>query len=64
LGRLAVGAGIGLIAAVIAGIEVPRGLLIVIPLLTLVWAVYHWSVVRPVLYELPRPDASGDPEEI
>jgi hypothetical protein len=46
-GVAAIVAGIGLIAAVIAGVEVSNVVLILIPLVIIGWSVYHYVAVRP-----------------
>ena len=46
-GVVAIVAGIGLIAAVIAGVEVSSVILMLIPLVVIGWSVYHYIVVRP-----------------
>jgi hypothetical protein len=46
-GVAAIVAGIGLIAAVIAGVEVSNVVLILIPLVIIGWSIYHCVVVRP-----------------
>jgi hypothetical protein len=63
-GVLAIVAGIGLIAAVIAGIEVSRIVLILIPLVVIGWSIYHYVVVRPALWGVKPPDASDDHKEL
>ena len=40
----AIVAGIGLIAAVIAGVEVSNVVLILIPLVMIGWSIYHYVV--------------------
>lgn len=45
-GVAAIVAGIGLIAAVIAGVEVSNVVLILIPLVIVGWSIYHYVVVR------------------
>jgi hypothetical protein len=56
-------AGIGLIAAVIAGVEVSNVVLILIPLVIIGWSIYHYVVVRPAPWGVKPPDASDDHEE-
>jgi hypothetical protein len=46
-GVIAIVAGTGLIAAVIAGVEVSNVVLILIPLVIIGWSVYYYVVVRP-----------------
>jgi hypothetical protein len=62
-GVLAIVAGIGLIAAVIAGVEVSNVVLILIPLVIIGWSIYHYVVVRPAPWGVKPPDASDDHEE-
>jgi hypothetical protein len=62
-GVLAIVAGIGLIAAVIAGVEVSNDVLILIPLVIIGWSIYHYVVVRPAPWGVKPPDASDDHEE-
>ena len=45
-GVFAIVAGIGLIVAVIAGVEVSNVVLILIPLVIVGWSIYHYVVVR------------------
>jgi hypothetical protein len=45
-GVVAIVAGIGLIAAVIAGVEVSNVVLILIPLVIIGWSIYYYLVVR------------------
>jgi hypothetical protein len=59
----AIVAGIGLIAAVIAGVEVSNVVLILIPLVIIGWSIYHYVVVRPAPWGAKPPDASDDHEE-
>jgi hypothetical protein len=61
---VAIVAGIGLIAAVIAGVDVPRVVLILIPLVVIGWSIYHYVVIRPAPYGVKPPDASDDHEEL
>jgi hypothetical protein len=63
-GVVAIVAGIGLIAAVIAGVDVPRVVLILIPLVVIGWSIYHYVVIRPAPYGVKPPDASDDHEEL
>jgi hypothetical protein len=63
-GVAAIGAGIGLIAAVIAGVEVSNVVLILIPLVITGWSIYHYVVVRPAPWGVKPPGASDDHEEI
>jgi hypothetical protein len=63
-GVAAIVAGIGLIAAVIAGVEVSNVVLILIPLVIVGWSIYHYVVVRPAPWGVRPPDASDDHEEI
>jgi hypothetical protein len=44
---VAIVAGIALIAAVIAGVEVSSVVLILIPVVVIGWSIYHYVVVRP-----------------
>ena len=60
---VAIVAGIGLIAAVIAGVEVSSVILMLIPLVVIGWSIYHYIVVRPAPGGVKRPDASDDHEE-
>ena len=60
----AIVAGIGLIAAVIAGVEVSNVVLILIPLVMIGWSIYHYVVVQPAPWGVRPPDASDDHEEI
>jgi hypothetical protein len=62
-GVFAIVAGIGLIAAVIAGVEVSNVVLILIPLVIIGWSIYHYVVVRPAPWGVKPPDASDDHEE-
>jgi hypothetical protein len=62
-GVLAILAGLGIIAAVIAGVRVPQLVLSLIPLVVIGWAIYHWIVVRPAPTGVERPDASPPHEE-
>jgi hypothetical protein len=57
-GALAILAGLGIIAAAVAGVAVPRLILSLIPLVVIGWAIYHWIVVRPAPTGVERPDAS------
>jgi len=57
-------AGIGLIAAVIAGVEVSNVALILIPLVTIGWSIYHYVVVRPSPWGVKPPEASDEHEEL
>ena len=60
----AIVAAIGLIAAVIAGVEVSNVVLILIPLVIIGWSIYQYVVVRPARWGVKPPDASDDHEEI
>jgi len=62
-GVVAIVAGLGLIAAVIAGVEVARVVLILIPLVVIGWSIYHYVVVRPAPWGVKPPDASHDQDE-
>lgn len=62
-GVLAIVAGIGLIAAVIAGVQVSNVVLILIPLVIIGWSIYHYVVVRPAPWGVKPPDAPDDHEE-
>jgi len=62
-GVFAIVAAIGLIAAVIAGVEVSNVVLILIPLVIIGWSIYHYVVVRPAPWGVKPPDASDDHEE-
>jgi hypothetical protein len=57
-------AGIGLIAAVIAGVEVSSVVLILIPLVVIGWSIYHYVVVRAAPWGVKPPDLSDDHEEL
>jgi hypothetical protein len=59
---VAIVAGIGLITAVIAGVQVPSVVLILIPLVVIGWSVYHSVVVRPASWGVKPPGASDDHE--
>lgn len=61
---VAIVAGIGLIAAVIAGVEVSTVVLILIPLVIISWSIYHYVVVRPSPWGVKPPEASDDHEEL
>jgi hypothetical protein len=63
-GVVAIVAGIGLIAAAIAGVEVSSVVLILIPLVVICWSIYHYVVVRPAPWGVRPPDASDDHEEL
>ena len=63
-GVAAIVAGIGLIAAVIAGVEVSSVVLILIPLVVIGWSIYHYVVVRPAPWGVKPPDASDDHEGV
>ena len=63
-GVVAIVAGIGLIAAVIAGLEVSTVVLILIPLVVMGWSIYHYVIVRPAPWGVKPPDASDDHEEL
>jgi hypothetical protein len=63
-GVVAIVAGIGLIAAVIAGVEVSNVVLILIPLVIIGWSIYHYLVVRPAPWGVKPPDASDGHEEL
>jgi hypothetical protein len=63
-GVFAIVAGIGLIVAVIAGVEVSNVVLILIPLVMIGWSIYHHVVVRPAPWGVEPPEASDDHEEI
>jgi hypothetical protein len=56
-------AGIGLIAAVIAGVEVSRVVLILIPLVVIGWSIYHYVIIRPAPWGVKPRDASHDHDE-
>jgi hypothetical protein len=56
-------AGIGLIAAVIAGVEVSSVVLISIPVVVIGWSIYHYVVIRPAPWAVKPPDASDDHQE-
>jgi hypothetical protein len=62
-GVFAIVAGIGLIAAVIAGVEVSNVVLILPPLVIIGWSIYHYVVVRPAPWGVKPPGASDDHEE-
>jgi hypothetical protein len=62
-GVAAIVAGIGLIAAVIAGVEVSSVVLILIPPVVIGWSMYHFVVVRPAPWGVP-PDPSDDHEGV
>lgn len=62
-GVVAIVAGLGLIAAVIAGVEVSRVVLILIPLVVIGWSIYHYVVIRPAPWGVKPPDASYDHDE-
>jgi len=62
-GVVAIVAGLGLIAAVIAGVEVSSVLLILIPLVVIGWSIYHYVVIRPAPWGVKPPDASHDHDE-
>jgi hypothetical protein len=71
---VAIVAGIGLITAVIAGVQVSSVVPILIPLVVIGWSVYHYVVVRPasappsrrqsatISWRVKPPDASDDHE--
>jgi hypothetical protein len=61
---VAIVAGIGLIAAAIAGVEVSSVVLILIPVVVIGWSIYHCVVVRPAPWGVRPPDASDDHEEL
>jgi hypothetical protein len=63
-GLLAILAGVALFTAVIGGVQVPRIVLIVIPLVVIGWSIYHYVVVRPAPWGVKPPDASDDHEEL
>ena len=63
-GVVAIVAGIGLIAAVIAGVEVSSVILMLIPLVVIGWSIYHYIVVRPSPRGVKPPDASDGHEEL
>jgi hypothetical protein len=56
-------AGIGLIAAVIAGVEVSSVVLISIPVVVIGWSIYHYVVIRHAPWGVKPPDASDDHQE-
>jgi hypothetical protein len=60
---VAILAGIGLIATVIAGVEVSSVVLILIPPVDIGWKIYHYVVVRPPPWGVSPPAASDDHEE-
>jgi hypothetical protein len=60
---VAIVAGLGLIAAVIAGVEVARVVLILIPLVVIGWSIYHYVVIRPAPWGVKPADASHDQDE-
>jgi hypothetical protein len=62
-GMVAMVAGIGLIAAVIAGVEVSSVVLISIPVVVIGWSIYHYVVIRPAPWGVKPPDASDDHQE-
>jgi hypothetical protein len=57
-GVVAIVAGVGLVAAVIAGVEVSSVVLILIPLVVIGWSIYHHVVIRPAPGGVKHPDAS------
>ena len=59
-GAVAIVAAIGLVAAVIAGVEVSSVVLILIPLVVIGWSIYHYVVVRPAPWGVKPPDASDE----
>ena len=63
-GMVAIVAGIGLIAAVIAGVEVSSVVLILIPVVVIGWSIYHYVIVRPAPWGVKPPDASDDHQEV
>ena len=63
-GLLAIVAGLGLFTAVIGGVQVPRIVLIAIPLVVIGSSIYHYVVVRPAPWGVKPPDASDDHEEL
>jgi hypothetical protein len=63
-GVAAILAGIGLIAAVIAGVEVSNVVLILIPLVIIGWSIHHYVVVRPSPWGVKPPEAADGHEEL
>ena len=63
-GGVAIVAGIGLIAAMIEGVEVSNAVLILIPVVVIGWSIYHYVVVRPAPWGVKPPDASDDHQEV
>jgi hypothetical protein len=63
-GVVAIVAGMALIAAVIAGVEVSSVVLILIPLVVIGWSIYHYVVVRPAPWGVKPPDPSDDHKEL
>ena len=63
-GVVAIVAGIGLIAAVIADVEVSNVVLILIPLVIIGWSTYYYLVVRPAPWGVKPRDASDGHEEL
>jgi len=61
---VAIVAGMALIAAVIAGVEVSSVVLILIPLVVIGWSIYHYVVVRPAPWGVKPPDPSDDHKEL
>ena len=59
-GAVAIVAAIGLVAAVIAGVEVSSVVLILVPLVVIGWSIYHYVVVRPAPWAMKPPDASDE----
>jgi len=62
-GVVAIVTGVGLIAAVISGVEVSRVVLILIPLVVIGWSIYHYVVIRPAPWGVKHPDASHDHDQ-
>ena len=58
LGVLTIVVGLGIIIAVIAGLDVWPIAAIVSPLIVIAWAVYHFVFIRPAPTGVMRPEES------
>jgi len=63
-GVFAIVAGIGLIATVVAGVEMSNVVLSSIPLVIIGWSIDHYVVVRPAPWGVKPPDASDHHKEL
>jgi hypothetical protein len=57
-GFTAIMVGVGVIAAIASGVELPMVILPAMTLAVISWAIYHFIVVRPAPYGVKRPEDS------